>query len=653
MKSLSKPDKNKEIPTKKTSKLQGISLNNKQEEAAQSPFGPMLVVAGAGTGKTKTLTSRLLYLLAQGAPPNSICAITFTNKAAREMSERVSRYAQLSGIVFSPGSFAAHTGLQNGFIGTFHSFGAKILRNEAGAFGRSPQFAIFDDSDSLQLVRKIIKSEKRSRPAPERGPAYFAGAISEIKNGVRDLSKIENSQDDEDALLHSAFRSYETRLAENNAFDFDDLIVKPVELFRTQPDTLEAYQRKFAHVLIDEYQDLNRAQYELVRLLAARATSLTAVGDDAQMIYGWRGSDIEIFLSFERDWPDARKFFLEQNYRSTGTILKAASAVIKNNILQSEERRARALWTENQEGSPITIAELFDEEAEAEWIAGRIARSNSAARYENGAETPDRENHKPSWAILYRTNAQSREIEQALIRHEIPYRIFGGLKFYERREIKDIVATLRCALNPRDEIGRDRILKTFTKRVVQELDNELALIKSAQNNPLHPAELIIKILAVTRYAEYLSKNFRDATERQENINSLVRFAGEFQNLSAMLEQIALLQADDAVRKDRAAALVTLATIHLAKGLEFDLVHIAGCADGLLPHARSFTSTRSLEEERRLMYVAMTRAKKNLSMSFCDLPSRFISELPPDTFEFESHTEDTSPLSDEERYITLD
>lgn len=652
MKDPGKPQKNNTPHTKESFNLQGISLNGKQAEAAQSPFCPILVIAGAGTGKTKTLTSRLLYLLTQGAAPHSICAITFTNKAAREMADRVFRYAQSSGITPAPGSFAPHAGLQNGFIGTFHSFGAKILRNESRAFGRSPQFAIFDDSDSLQLVRKIMKSEKQYRPMPERGPAYFANAISGIKNDVRGLSQLENSPDDEDALLLSLFQNYEKRLAENNAFDFDDLIAKPVELFRARPDTIEIYQKKFAHVLIDEYQDLNRTQYELVRLLAARATSLTAVGDDAQMIYGWRGSDVEIFLNFERDWPEAKKFFLEQNYRSTGTILKAASAVIKNNIFQSDERRTRDLWTENSEGSQIKIVEFTDEESEAEWIADQIARSGRAERYTDGTETPVGSGNL-SRAILYRTNAQSRALEQALIRHEISYRIFGGLKFYERREIKDIVATLRSAINPRDEISRDRIVKTFTKRIVQELDNEFALMKSAQNSPIRPAELIARILAVTRYFEYLGKNFRDATDRQENINSLVQFASEFQNLPAMLEQIALLQADDAMRKGREIAPVTLTTIHLAKGLEFDHVHIAGCAEGFLPHARSLTSIKSLEEERRLMYVAMTRAKKNLSMSFCDLPSRFISELPTDTFEFESHTDTASPLFDEERYITLD
>lgn len=605
-------------------------LNKEQKTAVESSLGPLLIVAGAGTGKTRTLMSRLLYLLAQGVPPRDICAITFTNKAAHEMEERMTQSGWLQ---------KTYKGHRDPFIGTFHSLGARMLRTEAKFLGRTANFVIFDDGDSLSLVKKIFKSMGIKKS--DLGPAQALQKISRAKSNSIPYEEIESSHAPADMLLIKIWNAYEEKLKEQNAFDFDDLIQKIVWLCGRNNTVREKYERMFPHLLIDEYQDLNNIQYELVKILGARAASLSAVGDDAQMIYGWRGSNIEIFLNFEKDWKRTNTVFLEENYRSSGHIVRAASSVIKHNA-RASGWRTKALRTKNSEGLPIRIIETEGNDEEAVWLAEDISGArNGSAREEI--------------AVLYRTNAQSRPIEQALLEREIPYRVFGGLKFYERREVKDVVAGLRYALNEKDEISRERLEKNLLKSRFFAFDEALRNLREGpRGQAISPADYIGMFLKSTDYLQYLEKNFMNAAERGENVAALVQFAFQFETLPPLLERIALLQAHDDIQEKNAAAPVTLTTIHLAKGLEFDRVYLAGACEGILPHARSLATNDELEEERRLMYVAMTRARHNLAISFYDIPSRFVSELPEEHCVFENRTfGGIKTLGDEERYISLD
>jgi len=605
-----------------------FNLNPQQKLAVQADDKPLLIVAGAGTGKTSTLTGRLAYLIEKGIPADKILALTFTNKAAKEMSERV---------------FGADKKKQPGgpFIGTFHSLGARILRVEAKFAGRDHNFAIFDTSDSLQIIRKILKSEMAKDKEKEySGAGEIYNAISRLKNGVVSRGEILNSKEDGE-LIVKIFHRYEKELEKNNAFDFDDLIEKVAEIFKKHPEVLKKYQNRFRHILVDEYQDLNNKQYELVKFLVGDSPRISVVGDDQQMIYSFRGSNFQIFLDFEKDWPDANVVLLEENYRSAANIIKAASTLISNNVNQ----KPKTLWTKKEDGAPVRITEAADEEDEAYWIAGEIAKIKN-------------QDKKSGVAIIYRTNAQSRAIEQELIEKGIPYRIYGGLRFYERKEIKDIVAALRYAQNPKDEVSRERLEKNIAKGRFSRFRETLYGDESSAS----PTDLIHSFLDSTDYLDIVGRNFMNADERRENIAELLHFASEFKDLPAFLEQIALLQPMDSTAEKSSSqnifeeSPISLMTIHLSKGLEFDYVFIAGCNEGLLPHSRSLSSQNETEEERRLMYVAMTRAKKELFISFYDVPSRFIGEIPQELVEFESlvsGNNDISGLDDEERYISLD
>lgn len=597
-------------------------LNPRQKEAVEAPEKPLLIVAGAGTGKTRTLTSRLRHLIARGARPEAICAITFTNKAAKEMAERVGCDSPIPNF-----------GSPKPFIGTFHSLGARILRAEAKYLGRNSNFAIFDDHDSLALIKKIIKSF--GEEARERGAAFFADKITRVKNGMLNTRTAQTQEDLRHLqIVRDVLARYEAELKKHNAFDFDDLIQKVVLLFKSKPAILAKYQKRFRHILVDEYQDLNNTQYELLRLLAGDSRQVSVVGDDAQTIYSWRGSNFEIFLNFERDWPEAAVVVLDENYRSSQNILAAASAVIKNNLRQKQ----KDLWTRNAPGELVRLVEAGDEDEEARWIAEQIQNSKLKTLNSN----------RETVAVLYRTNAQSRAIEQALIERQIPYRVFGGIKFYERKEVKDVLAGLRCLVNPRDAVSRERLEKTFGKNRFADFASEIK-----GKSGVEPAEAIRIFLESFDYFEYLKRNFVNWAERRENIAELLYFAAKFKEPISFLQEAALLQATDAVT-DEAQSEVQLMTIHLAKGLEFDRVFIAGCAEGILPHARSMGNPEELEEERRLMYVAMTRAKKELYLSFYDLPSRFLSEIPEELIRFESLVSESAVFSDdEERYITMD
>lgn len=597
-------------PSTITHKASNEALNPAQKAAVDAKNGPLLIVAGAGTGKTKTLTNRIIRLINEGIPPERICAITFTNKAAKEMSRRVNR--------------------KGPFLGTFHALGAKILRKECKRVGRDPNFAIFDAHDSFDLVKKAVKEvippkkEKgdsifpmtKRQKAPQETPAYFDDKIAEIKNlgekATIEKDKELSSSSEKRARAMRVFEKYESLLIKNNAFDFDDLIEKVVTLFKTNPEVLAKYQKMFDVIFVDEYQDINPMQYELISLLAREHRNLSVVGDDEQTIYSWRYANIKTFLEFDKEWKGATVHFLEQNYRSTGTIIRAAAAVVKNNRF----RTPKNLWTENADGEPITLFEAWGENDEAEWIAEQIKKIRA------GDKLAD-------IGILYRTNAQSRAIEQALIRYDIPYRIFGGLKFYERKEVKDVVAALRYISNRKDEVAKERLEKSLTKRRFKEFD--IHIMAGNSGEAITPSNAIKLFLESFHYFDYLETNFMNADEREENITELIAFASEFTDLDALLERLSLLEAADEIGKKpvNKGKEVSLMTIHLAKGLEFDTVFIAGAAEGFLPHGRSIENEAMLEEERRLMYVAMTRARKKLSISFYGIPSRFISEIPED------------------------
>ncbi len=610
-------------------------MNENQKEAAEHQGGPLLIVAGAGSGKTRTLVSRLIYLLQNGVNPGNIIAITFTNKAADEMRERVDDYLASQSAVSIVAFGKKNNSDNQPFIGTFHSFGARILRKESRFLGRSANFTIFDADDSQSLLKKTIKKfnfsekEKITLPAVSR-------AVSRFKNELLSLEEVDNEK------IRIVLEEYEEELKRNNAFDFDDLIEKPVRLFHGNSVVLEKYQSLFQYILVDEYQDINTAQYYFIKFLAEKHRNISVVGDDAQSIFKFRGSDFRNFLNFEKDWQDAKVVFLEENYRSAFNIIKAASAVIAHNKYQ----KPKNLWTKNSPGELIKIREHQDAEEEANWTAAHIQNSKTIFRQwnEQGAVA----SHFKT-AILYRTNAQSRAIEQALIEEGIPYAIFGGIRFYERKEIKDAVAALRYGVNPQDTLSRERLKKNFPKGIIGDLIKDIP----SKAQELSPVEFIGYFLKSTNYFESLKKHYLNYEERTENIAALIEFASQFQKLEELTEKITLLQSTDNISKKNISQYkgdsVSLMTVHLSKGLEFDRVFVLGLNDGLLPHQMSYASNEEIEEERRLMYVAMTRAKRELFLNFYDLPSRFLYEIPPELVEF-SGQKKLKDLNDEERWI---
>ncbi|MDP3953311.1 MAG: 3'-5' exonuclease, partial [bacterium] len=431
--------------------------------------------------------------------------------------------------------------------------------------------------------------------------------------------------DEIESPLKEIFEEYEHSLAEQNAFDFDDLITKTVSFFEKNSTRLKKYQDRFDYILVDEYQDINKAQYLLVKLLAKGHGNLNVVGDDQQSIYAFRGADIKTFLDFAKDWPRTKIVHLGQNYRSTGNIVKAAAGVIGHNKLQIKKE----LWTENKTGAAVGVMGAGSAEGEADIIASLILSRGF------------RES-----AILYRTNAQSRALEQSLNFHSIPYQMYGGVKFYARKEIKDILACLKYAFNPKDGVSKERIEKTFRKAPAGKLIASLPDLAKK----LSLMELIGFVLKTSDYFELVARKYENAEDRIENVRELITFASEFEDLGSFMERVALLGANDSInRVGEKDAPVKLMTIHLAKGLEFDDVYIAGVNEGTLPHHRSFFSENDLEEERRLMYVAMTRAKENLTLSFYSLASRFLYEIPPELVSFSK----TGQFEEKEDEIYLD
>ncbi|WP_112179847.1 DNA helicase PcrA [Paraliobacillus zengyii] len=629
-------------------------LNKPQQDAVRHTDGPLLIMAGAGSGKTRVLTHRIAYLLDEKEiSPRSVLAITFTNKAAREMKERISRLV---------GPEADQI-----WVSTFHSMCVRILRRDIDRIGYSRSFSILDSGDQLTVIKNILK-EKNIDPKKFE-PRAMLNAISSAKNSLITPEGYKAEAGDfYQQQIATVYESYQRRLMKNQSLDFDDLIMQTIVLFKRLPEVLEYYQRRFQYVHVDEYQDTNHAQYSLVKQLASRYQNLCVVGDSDQSIYGWRGADIANILSFEKDYPSARVVILEQNYRSTQSILEAANRVIENN----PGRKAKKLWTDNTEGSKINYYKAATEQYEGLYVAGKAEEYVQSNEY----------NYRDI-AILYRTNAQSRSVEETFVKANIPYQIVGGTKFYDRKEIKDMLAYLRLISNPDDDLSFVRVAnepkrgvgKTSLDKLqayaaehdislytaVQEVDfagvsgkaakelaNFGALIRNwtQQQEFLTATDMVEEVITKTGY-ETMLQNERsiEAQSRLENLEEFKTVTKHFEEnsedktLLAFLTDLALVADIDRVDDDPFADnKVTLMTLHAAKGLEFPIVFLVGMEENVFPHSRSILDEDEMEEERRLAYVGITRAEKILHISHAQMRtlygrtnmnpiSRFIREIP--------------------------
>jgi DNA helicase-2/ATP-dependent DNA helicase PcrA len=641
------------------------ALNPAQQQAVTVDPGPVLVLAGPGSGKTRVLTYRVAYLIGvQSVDPHTILAVTFTNKAAREMRDRLVA-------LIGAGQSAALT------VGTFHSICARFLRRDIVHLGRERDFAIYDTDDQLRVMKRVLRDlnlDEKKHP-----PRAIHAAISRAKNELitpSDYSRHARSYFEE--VTARCFARYQELLRDSNALDFDDLLVETVRLFDHHPTVLERYQERYRFLLADEYQDTNRAQYVLLKQLAARHRNIFVVGDEDQSVYAFRGADIRNILSFEQDYPDAQVILLEQNYRSTQAILDVAQAVINRS---AQRRREKRLWTHNGAGAKVQLIEGYDQDEEAQLVAAEIARLLASGAYQPG-----------DIAIMYRTNAQSRAVEEALLARQLRYVIVGGTRFYERKEIKDALAYLRLALNPFDDISLSRVLNWPARGIGQRTQEDLERRAGAAAVPLYVAlqmlaaetdpassagggaggrarnallsflslidEMIAQRQRLTLGAlmEWLfaQVGFREALhheygeeEGEDRWNNVLELRNVAENyatlpiesqLPTFLEEVALVSDIDTLQEERDA--ITCITLHQAKGLEFPVVFLVGLEEGLLPHARSTDDRDALDEERRLFYVGATRAKERLYLLHAfrrttygraDIatPSRFLHDIPPD------------------------
>ena len=638
-------------------------LNPAQADAVETLSGPLLILAGAGSGKTKTLTHRIANLIAHGILPSQILAVTFTNKAAKEMRERLfhllkqasketDQYPDNLKSFFTSDLFSATEVPRNfmPFMGTFHGICVKILRMEAENLHLDRNFLIYDTSDQEALIKRAIKNLR---------PKTIQSAISSSKNaGVLPEEYEASASYPQQKNIAKVFFEYEKLKAAASALDFDDLLLKTVELFETNPAVHQKWQTRFRHILIDEYQDTNHVQYRLIKLLTGREQNICVVGDDWQSIYSWRGADFRNILHFEADFPGAKVIKLEQNYRSTGNILRAGQQIIEHN----KTRSSKELFTESGDGEKVEIQALNDESAEASFVALKIINLLANAKNEVS--------NFSDFAVLYRTNAQSFALEKALISRDIPYKIIGGIRFYDRKEIKDVLAILRLVLNPRDRVSFERVTKNIISGIgpaslekiylalgldgsLVELDAEHVLSGKAKNSFLrlqnflktidrtaNPSEIITGVINYFDFANLVDDGTPATTERQENLDALVGNTKDFDTLEDFLADSALMSSSDESTRDNS---VTLMTLHAAKGLEFPVVFIVGMEEGLFPSSMS-SDEDSIEEERRLAYVGVTRAKKRLFLTFTavrflhgksnfNTPSRFLAELgyQPDIF----------------------
>ncbi len=600
-------------------------LNPQQVEAVQATEGPVLVVAGPGSGKTRVLTYRAALMVAEKEiDPQNLLLLTFTNKAANEMKERAHKLM----VEYSPENVPPFP-----WAGTFHATCAKILRKDGYHIGIPPSFIIYDESDSKTAIAKILKDgnfDKELRP----GAVLWVidGAKNELISAEEYPQYAYGSFQEDAAKIYPA---YQKLLAKNKALDFGDLIFKTVALFENQPEVLEKYQNKFHYILVDEYQDTNHAQYVLVKLLADRHKNVCVVGDLDQSIYSWRGANFRNLLQFERDYPEAQVFRLEQNYRSTPTIVNAAREVIRHNT----SHLSLDLFTKNEEAGPIKVYEALSENDESHYVVDKIQSSTLPI----GRQEFKVQNDYKDFAVLYRTNAQSRALEEIFLHSSIPYKIVGGIKFYDRKEIKDILSYLRLVQNPIDTVSLGRIEK-LGKRKAQSFTG---LILPKLNSQIPTLDLLDIILQRTGYVlELERRGTEEDLARVENIKELRSVATRFDNLSDFLENVALVQQDyfpDQPDGDKKTDAVTLMTLHAAKGLEFPCVFIVGMEEGLLPHSRSLYEQSELEEERRLCYVGMTRAMRELHLTHCSSRlyfgsrqqnpvSRFVLDIPENLIE---------------------
>lgn len=628
------------------------SLNDRQKEAVVNTDGPMLILAGAGSGKTKVLTTKVAYLIEEkNIDPNNILAITFTNKAAKEMKERIFKLEGNSAFYIQ--------------ISTFHSFGLKILKENCELLGYEKNFTILDSDDSLSIIKKIMK--ELNIDANKYNPKAIKNVISNNKNEIIDPEKYSlyvNTDFDEIAL--EVYRKYEKSLKINNAVDFDDLLILPLKLFNNNPGVLQKYQEKYKYVFIDEYQDTNEPQYILSKMISAKYKNITVVGDADQAIFTWRGANYKNILNFEKDYKDAKVVLLEENYRSTKTILNAANNVIKNNKVRKEKN----LWTQNEEGSKITYYKAFDEKDESNYVVNEIKKL-----IEKGVNPKD-------ICVLYRANAQSRTVEEAFLTSNISYNIVGSYAFYNRKEIKDLIAYLKLIYNNKDDVSFLRVIN-YPKRGIgnkaienlaiksnvldkslyevidsgKELDfkNMIEEIKKEESH-LTLTELIDMVLDKSGMKKSLEdEKSIEADIRLENLEEFKSIAKAMEinegivSLEELLDKLALVS-DVSEQKNDNEDKVTLMTMHAVKGLEYDYVFIVGVEEGLFPHSNSLESNDELEEERRLCYVAITRAKKKLYLINArsrilygkvssNVPSRFINEISDEYIETIGKKED--------------
>ncbi|WP_269919295.1 DNA helicase PcrA [Caldifermentibacillus hisashii] len=648
-------------------------LNKEQQQAVKTTEGPLLIMAGAGSGKTRVLTHRIAYiLLEKGVNPYNILAITFTNKAAREMKERI------NGIL---GGAADEI-----WISTFHSMCVRILRRDIDRIGINRNFTIFDTTDQLSVIKGILKD--KNIDSKKFDPRGILSAISSAKNELIDAKQYGKYTGNYfENIVSDVFEQYEKRLLKNHSLDFDDLIMKTIQLFKRVPEVLEYYQRKFQYIHVDEYQDTNKAQYQLVHLLAAKFQNLCVVGDSDQSIYGWRGADIANILSFEKDYPNAKVILLEQNYRSTKNILQVANHVISNNV----KRKPKNLWTDNEKGEKIQYYRADTEQGEALFVTGKIKEL---------VETKQRK--FSDFAILYRTNAQSRAMEEMLVKANIPYTIVGGTKFYDRKEIKDLLAYLRLVANLDDDISFVRIINvpkrgigaTSLDRIAQyALQNEMSMFRALgeveriglsakamkacrefyqmlsglnqMQEYLSVMELTEEIIKRTEYREVLqAEKTLEAESRLENIDEFLSVTKNFeessedQTLIAFLTDLALVaDIDQLDKEENVKDAVVLMTLHSAKGLEFPVVFLIGLEEGVFPHSRSLMEENDMEEERRLMYVGITRAEEELYITNAQIrtlyghtninpASRFIEEIPDEFIDRLNEQKRNVPVRDQ-------
>ena len=614
-------------------------LNDEQRKAVLSEDGPLLILAGAGSGKTSVLTTKVAYLIKEkGVNPKNIVAITFTNKAAKEMKERIIKLVGRDGYDIQ--------------ISTFHSFGLRIIKENYERLGYDKNFTIIDSDDSLTIIKKIMKD--MNIDTTRCNPKFIKNQISSCKNEMVTPDKYQKLVNDEVSdITYKVYKKYQETLIRNNSLDFDDLLVKPIELFTKHPDVLQNYQELFKYIFIDEYQDTNEVQYIFSKMLSSKYKNICVVGDDAQSIYSFRGANFRNILNFEKDYKDAKVILLEQNYRSTKTILNAANSVIKNNI----QKKDKNLWTDNETGEKIKYVRAVDEKDEASFVTREIKSLK-----EQGISLDD-------IAVLYRTNAQSRTIEEGFLNSNIPYRIVGAFAFYSRKEIKDLLAYLKLIYNPKDDVSLMRIInypkrgigaKTIDNLSMDAVLNNASMFDSiSKGKELEFKNLILKMkeesdsLSLTETidmvldksgikADLESEHTLEADIRLENLNEFKSITKTFEeesgiaSLEDFLNEVSLVSDVNDQKEDNVPK-VTLMTIHAVKGLEFQYVFVVGMEENIFPHVNCVEGQDGIEEERRLCYVAITRAKKKLYLinalkrmlfgrTSVNMPSRFISEI---------------------------